>query len=472
LNDAERALYTSRAKSSRIGTKLKIAGVLAGSLFAAGAYGGLRASAVGTSYGAKILCSAVFVANRDSALAIAQDLALFSFVQTEVDREAKAVHASLRGLTPRTAIYREGLGCALTTGTTVEALRAAPSPPPPKDTAALRWPTGDTAATSSVATVDGDKLLAAIDVAFEETDTDRPKWTRAIVIVHRGKIIGERYAPGFGDDTPQLGWSMAKSITAAMIGGLVHEGRMSISESNLLPQWADDGRRDITIDHLLRMSSGLAFDESYHPFGDATRMLFEQSDTAAYAMSNALDAPADTRWSYSSGTTNILTKIIRDRVADDAAYYALPRRLLFDRLGMRTAVIEPDPAGTFVGSSFVYASARDWARFGLLFLQDGVWEGVRLLPEGWARYVSTPTPTDPEAHYGAHFWLNAEREDGGRRFERVPVDVYWADGYEGQAVVIVPSRELVVVRLGSTQRGGWGAESFIADVVDAVDSAK
>jgi CubicO group peptidase (beta-lactamase class C family) len=184
-------------------------------------------------------------------------------------------------------------------------------------------------------------------------------------------------------------------------------------------------------------------------------------------------SPSDSVWSYSSGTSNILSNIIRAKFrGNQIDYFNFPRRALFDKIGMQSAVIEPDPSGTFVGSSFSYATARDWARFGLFYLNDGVWEGERILPEGWVKYTSTPTPKAPQGQYGAHFWLNAGEDEKGknRRWPDLPKDFYYASGFEGQSVVIIPSYNMVIVRLGNTQkREAWDVGVLIKDVLESVE---
>jgi CubicO group peptidase (beta-lactamase class C family) len=221
-----------------------------------------------------------------------------------------------------------------------------------------------------------------------ETDAALPRRTRAIVIVHGGRIVAERYADGYGSASLFTGWSMTKSVTNALVGILTAQNALDIDADRLRPEWRspDDPRSAITLHDLLTMSSGLGFDESYAPSGAATRMLFDSHDAAAVAADSPLLHDPGTVWSYSSATTNIVSAVVRDAFKSHDEYIAFPRRALFDRIGMTTAVLEPDPSGTFVGSSFMYATARDWARFGLLFLRDGTWNVERILPEGWVDY--------------------------------------------------------------------------------------
>lgn len=421
-------------------------------------------------YHAKVLCSGVFVAGRSEDSVEAIDLGRFWYVQGEVDTEAKTVESTLYGFGNTTAVYREGLGCTVARGVTVEELRAAaPAVPTPRDTAGLPWPTGDVGAVDSTLDgIDQHALKSAVDAAFTEPDPEHPRRTRAVVVLHRGRIVAERYGAGFSEETPLLGWSMTKSVTATMVALASARGTLDVHAPTGLEAWPEgDPRAALTPDQLLRMSSGLAFDESYDAFGDATRMLFLERSSGGFAASYPLEHDPDTHWSYSSGTTNIVQALLQQELGDD--YAAFPRTALFDPLGMRSAVIEPDSSGTFVGSSFMYATGRDWARFGLLYLQDGTWEGERLLPEGWVSYVSTPTPPS-KGLYGAQFWLNRGTEHGeAARWEGVPVDAFDASGFEGQNVLVVPSRDAVIVRLGlSPGRKGWDFGAFAASILDTL----
>jgi CubicO group peptidase (beta-lactamase class C family) len=220
------------------------------------------------------------------------------------------------------------------------------------------------------------------------------------------------------------------------------------------------------------MSSGLEWVEAYaeRPVSDVNIMLLLKPDMAGFAASKPLAAKPDKVWHYSSGTANIISRIIRHVLGNRETYWEFPRRELFNKLGMRSAVWETDASGTFIGSSYLYATARDYARFGLLYLNDGVWQGERILPEGWVAYSTTPTPDAPKGQYGALFWLNGGRDSNpaDRRFPRLPGDAFFAMGYQGQTIAVIPSRKLVVVRLGMTYDDNWGMETFIRSVLDAV----
>ncbi len=431
---------------------------------------------VASGYSAKRLCSEVFVAGRQLEDIVREDLALMPLpLSTHVDRDKKEASVSVLWAT-QTAAWRPGLGCALTTGVDLKALKAAGFEPTaaPKDLDQAPWPAGDKLPEALPEGVDRAKMDAAMDWAFEEPDPDVLRLTRAVVVLYKGQIVAERYAKGYDRHTPLLGWSMTKSVTSALMGVLAKEGKVDIKAPAPVPQWSGDDRAKITTDALLRMSSGLGFDETYGPFGDVTAMLFTKPDTAGFALQSKAAAEPDKVWSYSSGTTNILSWIIRQTLGDDAAYHRFARRALFEPIGAWSAVMETDPSGTMVGSSFLYMNARDWARFGLLYLNDGVWQGNRILPEGWVKYSCTPTGPAPQGEYGAQWWLNAGAPGNpqDRMYPSLPTDVCAAQGFETQRVMVIPSRDVVIVRLGLTQkRGAFDVDAFGAKILDALPKA-
>jgi CubicO group peptidase (beta-lactamase class C family) len=305
-----------------------------------------------------------------------------------------------------------------------------------------------------------------------------------VVVVYKGKIIAERYADGFGRDVPMHGWSMTKGITSALVGILVGRGEFEVDDPAPIPEWRDPGEphSGITIDHLLRMSGGFDFHHDLSPLGQRQRALFGAIDSTRYSIECPLEVEPGSRWEYANANPHSLWRIIRDTVGgDDRDYLTFPRRALFNKIGMRSAIIEPDPYGNLIGTSFGWATARDWARFGLLYLADGVWEGERVLPEGWADYTVTPAPAAKYKHYGALFWLNAGANEfvktaEERRnhpdtppFPSLPTDAYFAIGHNGQLVAIIPSRELVLVRLGLSRPSQTrDYEGFLADILAAI----
>ncbi|HZP10601.1 serine hydrolase [Methyloceanibacter sp.] len=447
-----------------------------------GAVGGPRIYAtavVGSGFMAQTLCEGVFISGREPQSLFAEEMAgkgyeLLVFFQAEIDREKKQVSASAFGIGGQTAIFREGLGCTLLDGRSESDLDAQaaglfPASAPAHSDAS--WPEGDRVELGALPEgIDGQALNRAIDGIFAEPDPSHLRRTRALVVVHRSRIVAERYAPGFTAAMPLIGWSVGKGLTNALIGLRVKDGRLALSDTGLMPEWRgkNDPRRAITLDQLMRMTSGLAFDESYGDTdSDVVRMLFAEGDKAAFAADKPLLFPPGTHFAYSSGTTTILAGILRQTFAEETDYLAYPRLRLFDPLGMRSAVLEPDASGTFAASSFFFATARDFARLGLLFLHDGVWQGTRILPEGWVAYSLTPTAISPEAEYGAHMWLKLPESAGGGE-PPMPGDAYYMLGHDEQIVAVVPSRDLVIVRIGLTREGGdWDTARELAPIVAA-----
>ena len=300
----------------------------------------------------------------------------------------------------------------------------------------------------------GVDLTPLVDAAFDD-DGDLAT-TFAVVVVHRGRIVAERYggviphweAPDepVTATTQLLSWSMAKSMLHAVVGLLVGEGRLDVHAPAAVPAWqgAEDPRRAITVQHMLEMRDGLDFTEDYVDAGvsDVIEMLFGggKDDVAAFAADRGLAASPGERFNYSSGTSNIISGVVARLLGPGEPYERFLHERLFGPLGMTTARATLDPAGTWIGSSYVHASARDFARFGLLYLHDGEWDGRRLLPEGWVEHGTRPRSVDAEGNqYGAHWWVVGDRHGTFR-----------ASGYEGQMIVVCPPLDLVVVRLGKT----------------------
>jgi CubicO group peptidase (beta-lactamase class C family) len=433
---------------------------------------------VATGYAAKLSCS-LSLNSKQPAERISAEL--LDHVLAPVSRwlTVKAADccasASAFGLVRARAVYRPGLGCTLLNGRSESQLVLLEgSPDRPSLDTEVPWPLGEAGPQSESMPA----IESAIDAAFREVDSpglDRIRQTKAVVIAHRGRMIAERYAERYSASTPMISWSMAKSVLAAVVGIAAADGRLPLDGPVPVPEWSagEDPRHAITLDQLLRMSSGLRFDETYGAVNDVSRMLFTEPDTGAFAARSRLAATPDTLWSYSSGTSNIVARLLRESFGGDVtAFVRYTRSRLFEPASMTSAFFEHDASGTPIGSSFVFMTARDWARFGELHRNDGVWNGKRVLPEGWVRYVTTPTPRAPQGCYGAHWWLNAgDSEDPQRRpWPSLPSDAYAARGYGGQWLLVVPSRELVIVRLGISfpDDGDDGAIELARAVIDAI----
>src|ERR1700722_12533711 len=355
---------------------------------------------VGANYSAKIVCSNVFLAGRDPDEVLRVDvqapgIALLRLMHVSVDRERRVVRAGLLGfIGDGLAMARPGTGCAaVPDGNLKFALRTGPlvSPGPAPPEPDEPWPMGNPVATTPAL----DRLLA--------DDTLAGPGARAIVVVYRRRIVAERYGAGFSSSTPLLGWSMTKSVLAGVVGALVKEGRLALDQSAGWPPSGSGGRERIRIADLLDMSSGLRWNEGYGTVSDVTRMLYLKSDMAQFAREQPLVHPAGEFWSYSSGTANILSRIAQDAAGPLGADVAAEK--LFKPLGMTTATIETDEYGTLVGSSYMYATARDWARYAQFLLQEGVWQGQEILPRGYVAMMASPVASSGGQYGHGLVWL-------------------------------------------------------------------
>lgn len=437
---------------------------------------------VATGFVANMLCAETFVSGLDPERNFAETTAAMPgtgliawAMDVRVDGARKDVTVSLLGLGRSRAIYRDGLGCTLDHG---EAIADVAVPAPGKPQAPLL----PGIAGPAIAAPPSADLAAALDRAFAEPGAPPFRHTRAIVVVKDGRIIAERYADGIGIDTPLLGFSATKSVISTLTGILVRQGKLALDQPAPVAAWRNpaDPRHAITVDQLLRHTAGLALGSSLQAslgaaFEPVNRMKFLENDMASFAEDAALATPAGSTWNYHDGNYLILSKLIRDAAGGKPGdVLRLARDELFGPLGMRHVIIGFDGAGTLEGSSQMLASARDWARLGLLYLDDGVIGGVRILPEGWVSYSAAPTPNAPVG-YGAGFWTNRGDSMGAKyRIDHGwPRDAFFAKGSIGQYVIVIPSQRLVIVRFGRTEN--WplnadGVSQFVSDVIAATDS--
>ena len=427
----------------------------------------------GTAYSAKILCSGVLMAGMDANRLKREDLALAQgLIQTQIDVNRGVVHAwAFLGLVRGKAVRQGTLGCSQAIANTKvvklpDQRRDQPTNPIVQTTP---WKISSDAA-DIPPRINRNKLDKAIRKAFEDSQASAPKRTRAIVVVQDGWVIAERYADGITPETPLIGWSMSKSLTHALIGIAVENGQLRLNEPLSLPEWGNDNddRQKITLDHLLRMNSGLRFDERSRSLdSDLVQMLTQEANTGTFASKQPLTGRVGRDWSYSSGTTNILSRGLRLAINNDPAYWSYPYEELFEPIGMNTAYLETDASGNFVASSLGWASARDWARFGLLYLNQGVWNGLQILPKSWVQHAVTSSKGSKKG-YGAHWWLSSKR-----RRPDLPRDSYSAEGYEGQLILVVPSYKTVIVRLGQTpKRSSFNPNKFGASLLSALTPKK
>ncbi|MCB1447499.1 MAG: serine hydrolase [Rhizobiaceae bacterium] len=416
---------------------------------------------VGTAYAAKIVCSNTFMAGRDPVEVLASDVQapghpLLRHVSVEKGRDR--ITARLFGFVAvQTALYRPGLGCAAVPDGDIDAARAIvldDVPAPAKSD--LEWPLGDQVSKP---------LSEPVQALLDDPGLAGPDM-RAIVVVKDGRIVGERYGDGFGEDVPLMGWSMTKTVTAALAGLRVADGKLAYDQDKLFPEWTDDRAR-ITVSDLMSMQSGLDLEEAYGDVNDVTRMLFLEPDQARFVESKPLEAEPGRKFEYTTGSAVLLSRVWMNTFADRKAALAYPRKALFGPLGMSSAVMEVDESGTFSGGSMMYATARDWVRFGMVLANGGVWDDVQLLPPEFIQRVSTPTTVSDGVYTAGMAWKRGGGERRGGTFE-LPADTYWALGHDGQSMAIVPSEHLVVLRLGLTPaRAGYQPEGLLEKVVVA-----
>ncbi|OJX70017.1 MAG: hydrolase [Micrococcales bacterium 72-143] len=407
----------------------------------------------GTGYAAHNACALEHVAGRDDPASDLPPNPLVPYLK--VSGEGDVDTASVLGVgTPQQARYVEGFGCTLA---------SAPL--------ALGEPTVVTSAgnpfTEAVVAAPSPELESALDRAFAAGEPDAvvaKLGTRGIVVVKDGALVAERYADGFDASTPQLGWSMSKSVTSLMTGMLVKQGVVALDDDHLRPEWTDE-RADITVENLLRMDAGLAWDETYDLGTPITRMLYLEPDMGGYVASLPLaHAPGEVQ-QYSSGSTTLLCSVLASRTGAGAD---LPRQTIFRALGLSSAVMEPDAAGTPVCSSYLWATPRDWAAIGQFALQNGEWNGEQLLPSDWmARSLTvTDTGVSDDPGYGMG-WRTNVLPDGSLRWPSLPSDAYSANGHDGQLLLVIPSEGLVVARLGFTPEAS-ASDTVVQLAADAI----
>jgi CubicO group peptidase (beta-lactamase class C family) len=435
---------------------------------------------VATGFVANILCSETFISGQPPDKIFAETMAAMPGVRLvtwamgyHVDRARRDVTVTLLGLGKSRAVYRDGLGCYLDHGDGVVDASA-----PAADIEPSQVLLPDIAGPAVVAPATP-QLAAALDRAFAEPEQPPHRHTSAVLVLKDGHVVAERYADGFGIETPILGFSATKSVISALTGILVRKGALTLDQPAPVAAWqsSDDPRHAITVDHLLRHTAGLAIGSSLEAslgaaFEPVNRMKFMESDMAGYAESLKLATPPGSVWNYNDGNFIVLSRLIRNAAGGRAAdVMRFARQELFVPTGMRNVTIEFDASGNPEGSSQMLASARDWARFGMLYLNDGVVGGKRILPEGWVKYSASPTP-NAWVGYGAGFWTNLGDSFGASyRVEHGwPRDAYFAKGTIGQYVIIIPSERLVIVRLGRSPN--WPPEvDGVFDLVREVVAA-
>ena len=416
-----------------------------------------------SGFSSKSLASGHFIDNRSQEMIEKEDndIEMITLATNKIDEKGKFARSSVYGLKARKAIYREGLGVTLIndefdlSGTYEVPKRnklenSSPFPygnKEPKD--------------SAFANVDYAKLNAAVANAFDEKG-QKKKRTRSVLVIYKDKIIAEKYDTGFNKDSKILGWSMTKSITSALFGILQKQGKIDIFKPAPIVEWANDDRSKITIANLLNMNSGLEWEEDYNKISDVTKMLFLDTDMSQAQLKKPAQFKPNSHWNYSSGTTNLLSGILRKQFKTHQEYLDFWYSSLIDKIGMSSMLVETDMAGNYVGSSYGWATTRDWAKFGLLYLHKGNWNGEQILDESWINFTATPTNTS-NGKYGAHFWLNASG-----KFPDVPKDLFYCSGYQGQMVAIFPSQDLVIVRMGLKEDPEFDFNGLLSGIIRSI----
>ena len=429
------------------------------------------AARIGAGYQAKILCSETFVAGRDPADILTRDFngisPALALTNTHVNSDRKEVRVSLFGLGASKAVYREGAGCTLLSGNELFDVAV-----PQTTNASTSFPTASPITGEAILRVNYGAVNAILDKAMNDDKAGH----RAFVVLVDGQLVDERYAQGFLQSTHFQSWSMAKSVLSTLTGAAAARGYLFVDDPAPVVEWSETPKAAITWNDLLRMQTGLAFEEDYAaPGSDVNRMLWRSPEMGAVAAKKKqLHAPG-TFWDYSSGTSNLLARALQQTLADqNIDLFQFAREAVFDQVNASSFVLEADTSGNFIGSSFVYATAQDWARLGQLYLQNGQWNGKPVLSPAWIDYVQQPAKAS-DGQYGAHFWLNRDGAEGRKRFvPGLPEDVYAMTGHEGQYVFIIPSKNVVIVRLGITR----GAEPVavvgpvVADLFKAIGDAQ
>ena len=431
------------------------------------------------------MCNGLFTSNRSLEQVFEQELAFFREPigtseggDYEVNWDRRAVAIGAPGAVPvMRAAFREGIGCViLPPDQSLEDIDRLPEltlPYPPGDPAQIPWPDGDLIESTGLpANVDEEKLLAASNWAFDRESPEQV--TLSLVVVYNGQIIHERYAPGFDVTTRTRTWSTAKSIASTLIGMLVDEGRLALDEPLGFDWYPNarspetDPRNEITLRHVLNMSSGLeTVDNRGLEYATGSGMSYwAGSSSVVGARSRALIREPGTYWDYENYDTPLGVYAMKLALGGEKAYAEFPRKALLDKIGMRNTLVSTDRFGDFVMSSQIYTNARDLARFGLLYLGNGIWNGERLLSEEWIDFVRTPAPATKSigSIYGGQWWLVPEGRDD------VPKDAYSTSGNRGQFSIIVPSHDMVIVRRGLDYgRQGFDRWGLTREVLEAIN---
>jgi len=419
-------------------------------------------------HAAKNMCSCVFVANIPEETVRKQELGFspMFLASIKIDEKEKSVTSSVFGLASQKAYYREGLGCALFH-----------NKKPSEEKLSLKVNKIDSLenyfdcqAQKNPKILNQEqerKLEAALDWAFR-TENPEKLFTRATLVIYKGQLVAESYAEGFDRKSLFMGWSMTKGITTILYGVLVKEGKLSLDDPLKIPEWKGTPKEKITYRNLLNMQSGLAWVEDYGKPSDVTRMLYQSNNLGKKASQSKVAFPANKQWEYSSGTSNILAYALSFYFPDKKSYQKFPYEALLHKIGAYSILLETDASGFFVGSSYAWATARDWAKLGLLMLNNGKWNGETIIDKEFVDFIRKPLP-NALGHYGAGFWLN-NTTDLEKYMPDIPKDAYSFRGFHAQRIEIIPSKDLVIVRLGETHNElNFDFNIWLKMIIDALE---
>jgi len=408
-------------------------------------------------YTAKNVASSVFLADRNLEFTNTTDnnFAPLSIAKNTINKNEKTAEGSVFGLFSRKAVYREGLGSVLVLKDE-DISDDYLSPKRNRTPNNLAFPYGNKNHKDTVFTsVNYDKLQQAVNTMFADVNQ-----TRAVLVIHKDKIIAEKYDEKFNKDSRLLGWSMTKSVMVSVFGVLQCQGKLNVTDKAPVKEWQNDDRKEITLNNLLQMNSSLEWEENYTTISDATKMLFLERDMSKPQIDKPLIAKPGEITNYSSGSSNLLSGLLRQYFNSQQEYLDFWYTDLIDKIGMHSMTIEADLSGNYVASSYGWATARDWSKLGLLYLHNGDWNGTAIFDKDWVDYTTKPGDSS-DGEYGAQIWLNA-----GSKYPDVPKSMYSFNGHQGQYVFVLPEQDLVIVRLGLTKNADLN--KFISDIVSAV----
>ena len=418
-----------------------------------------------TGYSAKSISSGMYLGNRTQRSLENRDnnFSPINLAKNEVDTDKKRVSSTLFGLSEHTAIFREGLGAVVITDDFNENEEFV-IPHRNFTNTNLPFPYGDLPQEDTIfSNIDYTKLKSIVDAQINN-DTARLEGTSSLLVIYKGQIIAEEYAEGFDKSSRLLGWSMTKSIVSTMYGIMQRKDMINIDEKVDIDDWKNDNRSVITYNNLLQMNSGLEWEEDYGKICDVTEMLYLDRDMSIKQSKKLLSGVPNESWYYSSGTSNLLAgMLMKKKFNTQQEYLDFWYAELIDKIGMHSMLVETDLAGNFVGSSYSWANTRDWAKLGLLYMNKGNWNGEQILDSTWVDYSTTATNTS-QGQYGAQIWLNTE----GYKYPDVPKDLFYFGGYQGQKVYMIPSKDLLVVRMGIDNTVKTDFNKLLKDIVATI----